>query len=161
VSPEPPEDAGFTPPLFSESQVDALVEFIVAHGRARAQAQGSNFSETDYLAGAMAWFFALKMNSKIPARWIFDTFSGRSPLDVEVPDAQVYVVITGRRQATAVYRDRHLAQEHVDQLWREGDDNAFVAQEYVRTQVMRSVQDRTRAYDEDEAVKDAEKRWGA
>jgi hypothetical protein len=129
-----PEDAGFTPPLFTAEQVHALADFVEAHGKARARHQGSEFSEVDYLAGAMSMFFALKLQDKMPAGWIFSTFAGRSPLGITVPDRQVYVVMAGKlRQPVAVYANRHIAQEHVEHLWRQGDDVAFVATETART----------------------------
>jgi hypothetical protein len=142
-----PEEAGFTPPLFSNEQVHAMAEFVETHGRSRARAQGSDFSEFDYLAGAMSMFFALKLQNRMPARWVFDAFTGRSPLDIEVPDRQVYVVMEGKlRQARAIYKNRHVAQEHVEQLWREGDDAAFVATERARSALESRVQARIDAY---------------
>lgn len=134
MSAEVPEDAGFTPPLFSDEQIHAISEFVEVHGRARARHQGSDFSEVDYLAGAMAVLFALRLQGKMRAGWIFSTFAGRSPLGVEVPDRQVFVVMAGKlRQPVAVYADRHVAQEHVEHLWRMDDDAAFVATEPART----------------------------
>lgn len=144
---EAPEDAGFTPPLFSIEQVDALVAFCSEHGKARAKMQGSDFSEFDYLAGVMSMFFALRLQGKIPARWIFDAFTGRSPLDLKIPDAQVYIVMAGQlRQPVAVYKHRREAQEHVEQLWRQGDEYAFIATEPVRQAVLPKVQERIDAY---------------
>ena len=137
MSAEVPEDAGFTPPLFSDSMIHAISEFVETHGRARAKQQGSDFNEIDYLAGAMAVLFALRLQNQMRAGWIFSTFAGRSPLGIEVPDRQVYVVMTGKlRQPVAVYADRHVAQEHVEHLWRMGDDVAFVATETARSKLL-------------------------
>ena len=149
---ELPEDAGFTPPLFSDAQIDAIVDFITAHGRARARAQGSLFNEVDFLAGAMTWFFALKMNGKIPAVWVFAPMRDESALDVTVPDGHVYVVMAGKlRQPQAIYKNRREAQEHVEQLWREGDEDAHIAGELVRQAVVPRVQERIdRYFDEEE-----------
>jgi hypothetical protein len=131
---ELPEDAGFTPPSFSDEQIHAMCEFVETHGRARARQQGSDFNETDFLAGAMSVLFALRLQGKMRAGWIFSTFAGRSPLGITVPDRQVYVVMAGKlRQPVAIYANRHVAQEHVEHLWRIGDDVAFVATEPART----------------------------
>lgn len=147
MSTEVPEDAGFTPPLFTDEQIHAISEFVETHGRARAKAQGSDFSEIDYLAGAMAVLFALRLQGKMRAGWIFNTFAGRSPLDIEVPDRQVYVVMAGKlRQPVAVYANRHVAQEHVEHLWRMGDDVAFVATEYARTTLKSETAEAIEAY---------------
>lgn len=137
MSAEVPEDAGFTPPLFTDEQIHAISEFVETHGRARARHQGSDFNEVDYLAGAMAVLFALKLQAKMRAGWIFSTFAGKSPLGIETPDRQVYVVMAGKlRQPVAVYANRHVAQEHVEHLWRMGDDVAFVATEPARTSLL-------------------------
>lgn len=142
-----PEDAGFTPPLFSDSQIEAMADFVEQHARTRAQAQGSSFVEADFLTGAMTMWFALRLQNRMPARWVFGFFADRSPLGIEVPDRDVYVVMTGKlRQPRAVYADRHVAQEHVEQLWREGDEHAFVASEKARTTLEPKVAARIEAY---------------
>jgi len=144
---ELPEDAGFTPPLFSDEQTRAIIDFIETHGRARARTQGSDFSEADYLAGAMSLFFIMHLQNKLPASWIFTTWRGESPLGVSTPDREVYVVVAGKlRQPMAVYADRHVAQEHVEQLWRQGDENAFVATEPARTKLEPKIAARIEAY---------------
>jgi hypothetical protein len=131
---ELPEDAGFTPPLFSDEQVHALADFVEAHGKARARMQGSSFEEYDFLAGAMTMWFALHLQNRMPASWVFSAFANKSALDITVSDRQVHVVMAGQlRQPVAVYANRHVAQEHVEHLWRQGDEHAFVATEPART----------------------------
>lgn len=158
---ELPEDAGFTPPLFSDEHTHAMANFIEAHGKARARAQGSDFSETDYLAGAMAVFFALRLQNRMPASWIFSTLAGRSPLGVEVPDRTVYVVLAGQlRQPVAVYENRAQAVEHVEQLWREDDEHAYVATENVRREVDGEIAKRADAWYENEMIRREERMYG-
>lgn len=59
-----------------EFDVDKYLKFVYEHGVARKKAQGK-LDETDYICGAMAIFFVLKMADKIPADWIFGTLGGR------------------------------------------------------------------------------------
>lgn len=142
-----PEDAGFTPPLFSDEQVRALADFVEAHARLRAGAQGSDFNEADYITGAMSMWFALHLQNRMPAKWIFGFLSGGTALDIEVPDRDVYVVMAGKlRQPVAVYANRHVAQEHVEHLWRTGDDDAFVATEKALSKLKPRVAEAIEAY---------------
>jgi hypothetical protein len=65
-----------------------LVAYVEEMGRRRVAAHGEEFSEVDYLCGAMAIFFALGWNDKVPAGWVFGPMSGRPVLRTERQQAQ-------------------------------------------------------------------------
>jgi hypothetical protein len=76
-------------PEFSDEQITALVDCMTAAGKARAHAQGADFSEFDYLSGCMATLVAVGRQDRIPVAWIFDAFADRSPLDLPSPSQEV------------------------------------------------------------------------
>lgn len=59
-----------------KSQIDAIRDMALYAGQQRRRAQ-RDFSETDFLCGAMVAFFACGNNGEIPAQWIFTPMSGR------------------------------------------------------------------------------------
>ncbi len=64
-------------PLVSDDTVRHIIEMVVERGKARAQAQGAEFNEIDFLCGAMSVFFALNVAHKIPAMWVLGPMTGR------------------------------------------------------------------------------------
>lgn len=66
-----------TMPLVNNETVRRIIEVVVERGRARAQAQGKDFNEIDFLCGAMSVFFALNVQHKIPAMWVLGPMTGR------------------------------------------------------------------------------------
>ncbi len=64
-------------PLISDDTVRHIIEVVVERGKARAQAQGKEFNEIDFLCGAMSVFFALNVQHKIPAMWVLGPMTGR------------------------------------------------------------------------------------
>ena len=73
----PPETPAIPLPEFTPDQVSALIGFMTAHGEARAQSQGRDFSEVDYLCGCMSALFAIGQAGRVPAPWVFGPLSGR------------------------------------------------------------------------------------
>src|SRR5215467_5132122 len=99
---------------------DKVIDYVERQGRSRAREQGSEFSEADFLAGAMSVFFALGYEGEIPPLWIFPFFRGDSPLGLNVPPRTAYVVQDGRSRIKAGYERRADAIEHLNDM---GDDN--------------------------------------
>jgi hypothetical protein len=84
---EAPEESGITPILLSAEDVDRLADYVEAHAAARRDVRGSKFDEVDYLCGAMSVYFALGLQGKIPASWIFGPLTNRPALRLDrVPD---------------------------------------------------------------------------
>jgi hypothetical protein len=67
---------------FTDEQVQAIVTWVHAKGKHRAQIH-EDFQEVDFLAGAMMPFFACQSHGMIPAGWIFGLMAGTSPLGLE------------------------------------------------------------------------------
>ena len=76
-------------PEFSDEQITALVDYMTAAGKARAHAQGADFSEFDYLSGCMATLVAVGREDRIPVTWLFEAFPGYSPLDLPSPNRRI------------------------------------------------------------------------
>jgi hypothetical protein len=114
-------------PTFTNEQIDTLIDYMEASGRARAHEQGANFNETDFLCGCISTLLALGHADKIPAIWIFDTLGGRSPLGLAQLDQTVYAVYDPRaHKAITAYRSRGVADEHVGYLSDHGNDDVYV-----------------------------------
>lgn len=68
-----------------EFDVDEYIRFVHEKGVIRKKAQGK-LDEADYVCGAMAIFFVLKMADKIPAGWIFPILGGAEVFKVDDDD---------------------------------------------------------------------------
>ncbi len=66
-----------TDALVTDDVTKHIIEVVVQRGKARAQAQGKDFNEIDFLCGAMSVFFALNVQHKIPAMWVLGPMTGR------------------------------------------------------------------------------------
>jgi len=87
-------------------QIEAYVAFVTEHGQKRAQEQGDEFSEVDFLCGAMCVFFAFDQNGSVPAGWIFGPMSGRAVLRSEE---------AAKRYRERLELDRDLREKPADQ----------------------------------------------
>src|SRR5262245_54272237 len=61
-------------------QIARIIDFATQEGKKRAQTQGLDFSEEDYLAGVMTGFFAFEQQLQIPGGWIFGPIAGQPTL---------------------------------------------------------------------------------
>lgn len=112
-------------PEFTDDQVKSLVEYMTNAGKARARAQGADFSEVDFLVGCMTTLFALGKQNKIPGSWIFKPMAGQSPLDLPDLDQSAYVVYDGRNvDSLTLYKHHSEAAEHAQYLEEHGHPEA-------------------------------------
>jgi hypothetical protein len=121
-----PERPSIPMPEFSAEQVDALVDYMEAHGRERGRQQGANFNEVDYLVGCMTAMFALGKQGSMPAGWMFGPLANISPLGLPTLDREVFVVHDPRdRQGkVTVYERQDLASDHAEWLEEQGRSTA-------------------------------------
>ena len=117
-------------PTFTDEQIKALTDYLVAAGKSRGREQRADFSEADYLAGCMATLFALGRQDKIPAGWIFEIMAGGSPLGLPDLDKDVWVVYDPfprkEQERVTLYTNKATASEHVDFLYEHEHDSALL-----------------------------------
>jgi hypothetical protein len=65
----------------TKEEFQELYAFIGKAGIERRRSQGRDrFDECDFIAGAMAMFFALGWQGHMPGAWVFNPLAGKSPL---------------------------------------------------------------------------------
>jgi hypothetical protein len=117
------EQATQTIRKFTTEEAQHVVQFVMERGKQRAKAQSTNFCEVDYLCGAMAVFFALESNDKIPVAWIFAPFAGKSLLDADqdgVHLRQAAPKLLQRCEAAKVWLKRIKTEQRSE--WRDDID---------------------------------------
>lgn len=65
----------------NDNELKEMADTIAKAGVERLELQGTRrFHSFDFLAGAMATYFAMGLQGSIPADWVFLAFQGRDPI---------------------------------------------------------------------------------